>query len=315
MRNIFTKEQVDKIEVGKIYTSWKQLCEEAGIPYKKGGKNQEYQKLELFRFFDYEKQGRKYIMLAKREIPLLKMASTKSPYRKILQLLILDLISNCKDEKLSLTQDNLFILLSMVNEDFKLYRKDINKDKLSKELDIKKVTIDIFYNRHSSRFRDIITGTLNSLKNQFLIDWDLKTRMAFADGSNEVMNDIEKKILLSCKSDIAEILGIQSEQDAYINGRYLEFMQQVVLEYNSRMDSDVKFFYTTYDIIYNTNKNFIDKKKRKIHDELEEDYKIILQKELNGEIVKSTIENVKNRTTNMLYIDNEIKLTERLIKL
>jgi len=313
MSNNFTNEQINKIKVGKTYTSWKQLCEEGGIPYKKGGTNQSYQKLELFRFFDYEQFGRRYTILIKREFPLLKTDGTKSPYRKILQLLILDLIANDKEGKVSLTQDNLFVLLAMVNNDFNKYRSSRNTEILSTELDISKRTIDIFYSRHSSRFKDMISGALNSLQSQFVLSWNKTDRIAYKDYTSMEMTDLHRRILVTCKSDIAEMMGKESEQDIFMSGMYNEFMKNVVLEFNAATGANAKYFYSTYDILYNMNSDYVDKKRRKIYDKLESQYKIDLQNDLNEEIVSGTIDNVKNRTMHQKFIDNEIVLTEKLI--
>ena len=66
MSNIFTEEQMSKVVVGKTYMSWKEICEEAGIPYKKGSKSQSFQKIELSRFFEFSKQGRKYTIIKRK---------------------------------------------------------------------------------------------------------------------------------------------------------------------------------------------------------------------------------------------------------
>lgn len=314
MANNFTKEQMDKIEVDRIYTSWKQLCEESGIPYKNSSRSQSYQRMELFRYFDFEKIGRTYHILLKREFPELRITSTKSPYRHILQLLMLDLVSGKEDGKVCITQDKLFSILSLVNDDYSEYRKTIKTKKLSEELNIPAVTIDVFYSRHSSRFRDMIEGTLNSLSKQFLLTWGKTERMMCRDATTRELTDWDKRILLECKSTIAQLMGHEDEAEIYKSGKYEEFMRKVINEFNAEAEADVRYFYKTYDIIYNSDNQFIDKKKMKIVHRLEKDYKMELKSGLNNTVVTNIIENVKNRTNNLLFIDNEIKLTDRLIK-
>ncbi len=312
--NNFTPEQVNKIEVGKTYTSWKQLCEESNIPYKKGGAAQSYQKKELFRYFDYEQVGRKYTILIQREIPLMRESKgNQSPYRELLQLLILDLIATDKNGKVSITQDSLFLVLAMVNNDFNKHRDSKHMEVISKELSIPKRTIDIFYSRHSSRFRDMISGTLNSLQSQFILHWKKTYRMAFKDYTSSEMTEHQEKVFVRCKSNIAEMMKKESEQDIFMSGLYGEFMKLVAKEFYAETGLKVKYFYSTYDILYNDNEAYVDKKRRKIYDTLDSQYKKELKTDLNKLIVDTTVDNVKNRTDNQLFIDNEVKLTDKLI--
>lgn len=315
MSNIFTEEQMNKVVVGKTYMSWKEICEEAGIPYKTGGKAQSFQKLEFNRYFEFEKIGRKYTILLRREFPLLKMTAPNSPYRKILQLLILDLLSTSPNNKISVTQDNLFLMLSMVNKDYKHYRKKENLKMLADELKLNSKVIDMFYIRHSSRFKDIVCSALNSLKSQFLLSWDKVDRISYSDYTTKIMDDFEKEILLQCKSDIAQLMGMESEQEIYSNGKYPDFIKKVILEYNARTETTVRYFFSTYDIIYNPDISYVDKKKRKIYDSLNKDYKLKLQYELNDTIITNIIKNVNERTDNCMYIENEKALTNKLIKI
>lgn len=327
-----TLTQANKLNVGDVFTSWKSLCEASGIKYSKDTRVQKSQRLELSRFFDFEKIGRKYYILSKYDIPLLKPYTGKSIYREILQLLILDYIAKNHNTThgigLSIAQDQLFLTLAFVNRDFHKCRNGSERDFLSNELDIKLNVIDSFYNRHTSRIAGIIQGALNSLSNQSFIAWHLHKYFVFKDGTRMLVGDnsIEENRLIDIEREILEFMGYGEEdvseleedkktgkQKLYLDGKYLEFMNNVVNEYNALYDENIKYMYNSYDITYNSNFDVIQRKKMVIQYDLQG--KLIgKQSELNTLVVEEIINNASARLSNPYYLGNELILTDRLIK-
>ena len=311
-----TQEQINDIKVGEVYSSWKQICEKLQIPYKPSSKSQSYQRLEFSRYFDFEKVGRKYHILAKFEVPLVKPYTGKSPYRELLQFLILDYVANHHNtihgDGISLPQDGIFLALAMVNNNFHLYRTQSMKQRLSDELDINTRTIDIFYNRHSSRFASIVTGALNSLHNQAVISWKLNKYLVKQDYSRELINDVIENRIIDIESDILKLMQYKDKSEVFLAGVYESFMDKIVNEYNALYNDDVKYIYKSYDILYNSDLDYIQKKKRMVVDKLQD--RIGTQIELNTKIVEGIVNNASKRIENNLYLQNELMLTDKLIK-
>lgn len=305
---------VENIEVGKTYKNYKELCEALEVT-PKGGKGKSFQLLDFRRYFDYDKEdGRySYTITSIRDIPLEKIPRSYSPYTNLIKLLVLDLVAQSNDNNfISFTKSKLFYVLSLVNEDFLKYRTKYKK--LSNILKVNEKTISVFYSRHSSNFKSIVETALNQLEKDRVIYYNKVMRVAIDSYYNRILTDYEKSILLKLQTDTMKELGYKSFQELYLNEEYDILAEITTEKFNKYFDDNILFYFETYDIIYNADKSYINMQKEISKHILENDYKITLQYNLNGLVIDKIKENVLKRTDNDYYIENEIKIADKIIK-
>lgn len=155
------------IDKGIIYKNYKELCEAINEPVK-GGSSKEYQLKKWERYFDFEKEGRKFIIKNIYDKPKPKQV-TKMTYVKIIETLILDLLAQDDYETLFLSKNSLLKKLAMINQNY--ISQKYTKGKLSKRTEISMNEINEFYSLSEKMFKRNIEQALNNLVNKALIDW------------------------------------------------------------------------------------------------------------------------------------------------
>ena len=163
---------VTKLKPGDIIKNYKELCHLLELPVL-AGNAKKYQMQNLNRYFDYTKDGQTIIITNVYSSPKEKEDKRieNSVYLKFIQIILMDLLVNRMDEKLSYSTNKkqLCLDLGMVNEKYK--RNNIVQ--INKSLPGYSITdydLEVFYDKCNSRLTDIIESGLNSLDNRRLID-------------------------------------------------------------------------------------------------------------------------------------------------
>ena len=239
-----------KIKEGDVFKNYNHLCSYINDDIKTGNSKRSQHK-EWLRYFNFEKDGHKYIITEVYPEPIPKndkrALGNNSEYLPHIELILLNYLSKQKGQTISLTVNNIFLLLGMVNKNYvdKTY-------KIEDEL-IDKFYIEHFNQRSYKRLNRILFDALNNLKNRRLIDYtpvkminideiqDNKKYNATRAATPEecdIIRTVEREVLLN--------MGLESIVLVYLKYKTKEFYQNVQNILRGRYN--IYFYYTQIDL-------------------------------------------------------------------
>lgn len=273
---------------GMIIKNYKELCrilnEEA-----KTGKAKQLQLKTWKRYFDWEKDGQKFIIVDIYDIPLpkedLRRKGNNSIYKNYIELILLQYLSKQEGYRKTFTKRNWLELLGMINNK---YGKE-PKMKL-KQLDhcINDQEITLFYIRSNKKLERVLHDALSNLQREKLIIVEYETVIVSADERGKeyrfIANDYQKKKILQIERYILKnVMQYKNMFYVYIKNKSSEYYSKV----NERLYElyGWKYYYKQIKIIYDQ-PNIVEAIPSK---------EVILQKEiLNSKIVQFLNDNAKN---------------------
>src|SRR5699024_2298688 len=127
--------KIKNLTVGKVIKNYKSLCEILEIEAKKSGSNSHKAQLKDFnRYFEFEKQGHKYIIKNIYDKPKEKIENrsnniggNNTVFTDDIEKLILNILASSKDDTVTIARGQLYKALSMCNENYLLGRSNISK--------------------------------------------------------------------------------------------------------------------------------------------------------------------------------------------
>jgi len=278
-------EKYKQLEDGQEIKNYKELCTILGEPIASG--NSKISQLERFeRYFEYHKEGNKFIIDNVYEEPLYNI-DKKIVYTHLIQQLVLNNLAKEYKEgnrTVILSSSKLFETLAMVNGNYnegKLY-----KNKLANELCIDVECINDFYSITNKKLKKTLDTALNSLRNKIIIDYEMITMMNISNGKNMFYNrhmtDEEFEYYNCISKMIAEEMEPNNSlQNILLSGRWNEYSNKVIDKMSIQTGLDIRFIYKAYKIVFN---EYVVKELNKINEYiLENEHEI--KKMLNSEIV------------------------------
>ena len=274
--------------IGMIIKSYKELCtilnEEA-----KTGKAKQLQLKNWKRYFDWEKDGQKFIIVDIYDTPLpkedLRRKGNNSIYKNYIELILLQYLSKQEGYRKTFTKRNWLELLGMINSK---YGKE-PKMKL-KQLDycINDQEITLFYIRSNKKLERVLHDALSNLQREKLIIVEYETVIVSVDERGKehrfIANDYQKKKILQTERYILKnVMQYKNMFYVYIKNKSNEYYNKV----NEKLHElyGWKYYYKQIKIIYDQ-PNIVDAIPSK---------EIMLQKEiLNSKIVEFLNDNAKN---------------------
>lgn len=200
LHNIFTK-----LKPGDIIKNYKELCSILELPVL-AGNSKKYQLKDLTRYFDFKKEGQKIIVLEVYSSPKEKEDKRieNSVYLKYIQIILMDLLVNRMDEKLSYSTNKkqLYLDLGMINEKYKRNNIVQINNSLS-GYGITDYDLETFYDKCGSRLSDILESGLHGLENRRLIDY-AKVRTIMVKNNEDGIDYIKPDDLL-----MSQILDVE----------------------------------------------------------------------------------------------------------
>lgn len=274
--------------IGMIIKNYKELCtilnEEA-----KTGKAKQLQLKNWKRYFDWEKDGQKFIIVDIYDTPLpkedLRRKGNNSIYKNYIELILLQYLSKQEGYRKTFTKRNWLELLGMINSK---YGKE-PKMKL-KQLDycINDQEITLFYIRSNKKLERVLHDALSNLQREKLIIVEYETVIVSVDERGKehrfIANDYQKKKILQTERYILKnVMQYKNMFYVYIKNKSNEYYNKV----NEKLHElyGWKYYYKQIKIIYDQ-PNIVDAIPSK---------EIMLQKEiLNSKIVEFLNDNAKN---------------------
>lgn len=176
---ILSKDIIDKLYVGQVFNSYKDMCNQLNIKYVSSN-SKVSQMNELNRLIKFRQDGWKYIiediyprLLPKKEHGNKYKINPRSIYVASIECVLMQYLSKHSDKDqeqdiVYFTNKELWRLLGMVNSKFSTTPIE---DLLAIDENINKFDVYNFYRRSKQKLSSILTASLNSLQNRSLLTY------------------------------------------------------------------------------------------------------------------------------------------------
>lgn len=242
MANTSNSLDCSKLSEGMVVKNYKEMCTLLNESVMEGN-SKKYQLKKWQCYFDYDKQGQKFIINEIFDEPYPNLDARKQKegvYVKYIELLLMEYLMKQDGKEASLTKSKLYEMLGMISPDFYTYRR--NRYMLSgvvqKKIDTlnpSKEQLKIFYQRADQKLNSILTSALRSMANRFLIHY--QTEYIISENLDMGDNVFEKVERVATNSEISKILDVQhtvmcdmgyaSMSDIFIHGKMKDFFHNV----------------------------------------------------------------------------------------
>ena len=180
----------DQLDVGLIVKNYKELCVLLGESIK-AGNSKKTQLKEWERYFDYEKQGNKFIITNIYDHPMDRIDlrhSKRTPYIDYIEELLISVLVNKK--KLFLSRNAILKSLEMINDNYTYVKYNPHKD-IHELINIDKEEIKDFYTTTDDLLKRNVESALDGLERKRLISWNKTITVCFINTSVET-NELDR---------------------------------------------------------------------------------------------------------------------------
>ena len=251
-QNFIKKEGVKmdttNLKSGDIIDDYKELCTLVKEEIK-GGNSKKLQLKEFERYFQYEKHGRKFLILDIYDTPLPKNDKRKDGNRKIyvtyIESILLTYLYRLDNNTGYFTKKQLWCLLGMINQ---LYGKIDIDDLQEIDSNITLWELNKFYQICDYKLSSVLFSALNSLKNRSLITYEEQYVISREGEERHIANDEEKKIVLEAEKMTLKKMGLYSKSHVALCFKLNEFYKNL----NTYLNEHYKWerIYKQYKIIF-----------------------------------------------------------------
>lgn len=291
-----------RLSVGMVIDNYTKICQILG-ENKKGGESKKAQLKRWQRFFKFEQNGHKFVILEIYKNPLPDTDKRKNKfgtYSGYIRFLLLKCVLQQKDNCLLLPKYQWWELLGMTNGNFKEYLpqkdREISKDHNLKvaesekkrfsdlekkiaeryNLPIDGEDVSFFYEIAKKKLREILNNALASLKNRRLIKCDEVFVIRMKDGSSETVGSNEKKLIseiVDLQNQALHNIGFEQYSDVVAADqtfRYYKMLQLLIESTHTVKDQPEKSWHNVYEytqIVFSKNRKEV---KRQLFQTVEE---------------------------------------------
>lgn len=298
--------KTENLQEGQIFKNYSEICSVLEVKPKAGGKSKSIQLEDWSRYFKYRKEGHKFVIEEIYPTPLenTKVNGRPSVYGNIVQLLILDLLGKSHGSIL-ISANKLMEAIGMTNENYGKCQD--NAIGLASYSYMSVGHVYDFYNVTGSGLRKIVKYALDNLEKKMIINYSKVVKVKERNVHlPRIASDEEVELLMDITKDILDELGFGNISDIRRSSKWGEFLKKKKNALSKT--TNFEYDYSAYKIVIN--RKHIEKEKNKLASLiLDEDTFIKEKSELNGLVIKNTIDNAKNRVVN---IENT---SEKLAKL
>ena len=301
MQDILQTKTYENLTEGLIIKNYKEMCNLLGETIGTGNQKKA-QLTEWERYFDYEKDGQRFIITEIYNEPLPIMAGrskgNNAIYVKYIETLLLHLLSKQDNQTLVCTKNYLLVALGMTDS---RYTNENARKILTKIKSIRDYELHEFDNRAYQVFHRILFSSLNNLKNRCLINWKQELhyeKINEATGKSEmnIATEDEEIRYMALKREILEDMGYDHLRDIYFRNKTEEFYNLLRDKAYDEFGWDIA--YTKYRILF-TKSNVI--KAIPITENQLNQLQLNQQKiELNNKIIDAINNNAQNKYDNLV---------------
>ena len=294
--------KISKLSEGMTFKNYKELCLFLDMPVKTGNAKL-VQMNELSRYCAYTKQGQKITITEIFSEPLPKIdlsyAGNNSKYVEHIQAQLLYTLSKAEGHKYTITKNNLFESLGMVNHMY-LDKASVLKLLPKKDSRFTKFNINHLYLRTNDRFTRILFDSLNSLENRCLLNYnDIYIVVRIDEEGKEhhlKATDEEKVLITSIKYNVLQDMKLNSVMQVMFKFKTEEFYRRV----NKKLkEYDIDYAYKQIELFFDKNNVIYELSKIELQQH---------KKELNNKVIETMTINTRDT-----YYKNEKEYEEGLM--
>ena len=197
----------NQLAEGMIVKNYKQMCELLEQE-PSDGNSKKYQIKTWERYFDYYKDGQKFVITQIYDTPLPKNDGRKlrdSLYTKYIEVLLMRYLTSGSGCSMDITKRQLYKLIGLIPNTYENYSDEFGKKvqngmKNKCQQDIDEESIQIFCQKTNLKLNSIITSALESMKRRMLITYQ----------TQYVVMEQGLKSHVATKEEVADILEIQN---------------------------------------------------------------------------------------------------------
>ena len=301
--------EIKNLKEGQVIKNYKELCKVLEIE-EKPGKSRQLQHKHFNQYFEYKKEGNKYIInkIYENAENKIKRGGNNRVFIDDFRNLIISILYNNKNESMLISKGMLYKTMNLVNENYLLGRN--NMTKLSEITEIPQTSIYDFYDYNSVKLRDTVERNLKHCRNRSLLIYESVMCVAIQEvliAYNELNKPIldehgrvvsesrltyreatkqEKQVILKYEDEVKTELGLKDNQEIFLKGKWKYFKQQVENKLKEA-NTNIKFYYEAYRITWNNK-------------DIDEEYKKICSQissvEIKNNINYNMIESIKKST-------------------
>lgn len=245
--------EISKLEVGMVVKNYKAMCELLGCKSKgtsSNGKNLQLKKWK--RYFDFEKQGHKFIITKIYEQPLPDTdarTTRKGTYIKYIEPLLVMYLT-CTNER-RFNKGKLYSILGMVNTNFSWLCSKPTKGIMQKRivehtLDVTDFDLMDFAKRTESKLTEILITSLKSMERRNVIKYDMEYIVCDSNDKYRTAKEDEACLIVQAQEQVISSMGYRNFADIKLFNK--------VKEYNSNLNDllfekyGYKKFYSQFNI-------------------------------------------------------------------
>lgn len=291
----------DKLQKNMMFKSYRSLCAFLGEEIK-GGDSKKSQIKEWERYFQFHKDGNKFIIDEVYDEPREKEDGRVGAgvFSSQIQILLLNLLVESNEIEVNLSCTKLLTELKMVNDNYVLA---LNNTKNFS--DLIKINENICYdviNFEQKKLRNNLENALNGLANKGLIRYTKRDMVHCEKIENEniicfdrLATKEEIAFLLKCQKDALNELGLETISQIYEKNLYQYFNILVKRNIkNNKHNTDIVYGFVVYNIIQL--QDFVKY-------ELEKEEKKLREQGLNYELLLSAYKSIKKKHENTFNYD------------
>lgn len=260
--NLYKKERekgymnTTKLKSGDVVKNYKELCMMLGEEIKSGS-SKKAQFKEFERYFQYEKQGQKFLIQNVHETPLPKDDKRKDGNRRVyltyIENILLPHLSELENGTGYFIKKELWRTLGMVNQ---FYENLPLKDLLEMDSRMTYWQLQKFYQICSYKLSSILFSSLNSLQSRNLISYE-EQYVIVSDSKKRIhiANDKEKKDIAEAEKIILEKMGLSNKLFVASHFKLSEFYSYMSSYVNENFKWDS--VYKQYKITLTNNKQYL----------------------------------------------------------
>lgn len=304
---------ISKLFIGLVIMNYRELCVLLNIK-ETGGTAKKAQLKEMERYFNYTKNGNKFIITEIYDKPLEKTDKRNDTiYGQYIEKLILDLLVNQENENnkytLNFSANKLFEYLNMINKNYSYCLE--NKQKLAVYLEMDKAYIKDFYNNTYSKLTATLEGALKRLSNKMLIFWSKVITVSRYENIVEngivtsrievhnIASNSEANYIIQIEKQVSELMGCKTKREIILMDKLKEFNKNVIALIKEN-DSDFNYYYRSYNINFN---NYVQKEQKQLEMILSNNERTKLKIGLNDTLVDNYKQS--NETRYQYHLDNK----------
>lgn len=203
-----------KLVIGDNLT-YKQLCDLLKVQVKTGN-GKKVQTEDWLRYFDYEKNGTRYLITDVYDEPLEKEYKYPSNaiYIKYIEALLLSMLSSTEGNKIIISPGELYRCLGMVNAKYDIIYKLESSDRVKALQDVHEQLTDFdisnFFNRCRTKFAKVVKSAFDSLQRRMLIKYSTEYEF-FVYEEDEHTHETLFKSYIANSDQIEYILRVRRE--------------------------------------------------------------------------------------------------------